>query len=280
VARGAAAPAGPEPLTGSAPGKPTGSPLGLRRIVHHLRAPGGCPWDREQTPTSLVRYVLEEAYEVADAIEASDPLALREELGDLLLQVYLQAEIAEENGQFDLTDVIRSLSEKLIRRHPHVFAGLQVGDAQAVELNWERLKQAEKGQPTSVLDRIPRSLPALARSQEVQRRLGQAGFDWPDSDGAWAKLDEELTELRQARGDSRTMADELGDVLFILAKLATDAGLDAEAALRACNQRVAHRFRHLEQAAAARGTTVEALGLPIQLQLWNDAKQSGLENSL
>jgi tetrapyrrole methylase family protein/MazG family protein len=267
-------------LTPPAPDKPTGSPLGLRRIVHRLRAPGGCPWDRDQTPASLVRYVLEEAYEVADAIEASDPVALREELGDLLLQVYLQAEIAEENGYFDLTDVIRCLSEKLIRRHPHVFAGLRIGDAQAVELNWERLKLAEKGQPASVLDRIPRSLPALARSQEVQRRLAQAGFDWPNGDGAWAKLDEELAELREARGDSRAMAGELGDVLFMLAKLATDVGLDAEAALRACNQRVAQRFRHLEQTALARGTTVEALGQPTQLQLWNDAKQAGLENSV
>jgi MazG family protein len=253
--------------------KPTGSPLGLRRLVHRLRAPGGCPWDRAQTPASLVRFVLEEAYEVADAIEASDTEALREELGDLLLQVYLQAEIAEEAGQFDLTDVIRHLSEKLVRRHPHVFGGLEVTDAEEVERNWERLKLAEKGQATSVLDNIPSALPALARAQEVQRRLTGAGFDWPDRHGALPKLDEELTELRTTLDDPTAMAEELGDVLFMLAKIATDAGLDAEASLRAAIRRVSDRYQGVEQLAAADGNSVAALSSTAQLDLWERVKR-------
>jgi MazG family protein len=260
-------------LAGPEPAKRTGSPYGLRRLVQRLRAPGGCPWDREQTPASLVRYVLEEAYEVADAIEAGDPRALREELGDLLLQVYLQAEIAEEKGQFDLNDVIRSISEKLIRRHPHVFAGLAVRDAAEVERNWERLKRAEKEHQPATLEGVPRSMPALAQAQEVQRRLTQAGFDWPDRRGSLAKLDEELGELRASLDDRRTLEGELGDVLFMLAKLATDAGVDAETALRGTIRRVGDRFHRVEELAAARSTTVDALGPDAQLELWKRAKQ-------
>jgi tetrapyrrole methylase family protein / MazG family protein len=254
--------------------KPTSSPLALRRLVHRLRAPGGCPWDRAQTPASLVPFVLEEAYEVADAIEASDPDALREELGDLLLQVCLQAEIAEESGQFDLADVVWTLSDKLIRRHPHVFGGLDVVDAEEVERNWERLKLAEKGKTSSALENIPRALPGLARAQEVQRRLAGEGFDWAEREGALIKLDEELAELRASLGDERAMSHELGDVLFMLAKLATDAGLDAEASLRAAVQRVGNRYRRVEQLAAERGATVRALDSATQLQLWDQAREA------
>ena len=273
-APGAAAPVGANRLTGLEQAKSTGSPYGLRRLVHRLRAPGGCPWDREQTPASLVRYVLEEAYEVADAIEAGDPGALREELGDLLLQVYLQAEIAEEKGEFTLNDVIRSISEKLVRRHPHVFAGLAVRDAAEVERNWERLKRAEKEQHgPATLEGIPRSMPALAQAQEVQRRLTQAGFDWPDRNGSLAKLDEELAEVRASLDNPRLLAGELGDALFMLAKLATDAGIDPEAALRRTIRRVGDRFQRVEQLAAARGTTVGTLGQDAQLELWEQAKR-------
>ena len=272
VAEAAVAPAGAERLPAARPEKPSGDPHRLKRLVHRLRAPGGCPWDREQTPASLMRYVLEEAYEVADAIKAQDAPALREELGDLLLQVYLQAEIAEESGQFDLSDVIRSLSEKLIRRHPHVFGDTEVSGAREVQQNWERLKLAEKGRAESVLDRIPHSLPALARAQEVQRKLHNAGFDWPDRQGSLTKLAEELDELQAALDEPERLAAELGDVLFMLAKLATDAGVDAEAALRGTLERASTRFRSIERTAAERGIEVSELSLEEQLRLWGQAK--------
>ena len=257
-----------------APERAISSPFGLRAIVHRLRAPGGCPWDRAQTPASLVRYVLEEAYEVADAIREGDPHGLREELGDLLLQVYLQAEIAEESGDFDLTNVIRGISEKLISRHPHVFAGVEVANAEEVERNWERLKQAEKGEAPSALDAIPRSMPALARAQEIQRKLSKANFEFPDRKGVLGKLDEELAEIREAVGDAQRLESELGDVLFMLAKLATDAGLDAEAALRGTIQRVISRYRYVERCAAQRGSSVSALGLDTLIELWEQAKET------
>ena len=272
VAEAAAAPAEAEPLPAANREKPSGDPHRLRRLVHRLRAPGGCPWDREQTPLSLMRYVLEEAYEVADAIEAQDVPGLREELGDLLLQVYLQAEIAEESGQFDISDVIRSLSEKLIRRHPHVFGDTEVSGPREVQQNWDRLKLAEKGRADSVLDRIPRSLPALARAQEVQRKLHNAGFDWPGRQGSLTKLDEELAELQAALDEPEKLAAELGDVLFMLAKLATDAGVDAEAALRGTLERTSKRFRYIEGTAAARGIEVSDISLEEQLGLWAEAK--------
>lgn len=253
----------------------TGSPHLLRAIVHRLRAPGGCPWDREQTPGSLVRFLLEEAYEAADAIEEGDPRAIWEELGDVLLQVYLQAEIAEESGRFDINDVVRSVAEKLVRRHPHVFAGLEVSGAEQVEVNWERLKQFEKGQAESLLDGIPRSAPALARAQEVQRRLSEAGFDWPSKQGTWDKLDEELAELRRARSNNAALAAELGDVLFTLAKLATDAGIDAESALRRAVQRVNERVRYVEQSVAEHRRQLSELSIDEMLGLWKEAKRAG-----
>ena len=255
-----------------------GSPHGLRAIVHRLRAPGGCPWDREQTPLSLTRYVLEEAYEVVDAIERGTDAERCEELGDLLLQVYLQAAIAEESGEFDLTEVIRALSQKLIRRHPHVFGSVEVGSAAEVERNWELLKQAERQKPTSALERVPLSLPALARAAEVQRQLSKAGFDWPRPEGAWAKLDEELEELRSAVGDTAAMEKELGDLLFMVAKVGRDAGIDPEAALRGTIQRVMGRYGYLERAAAGEGRAVGELGIERLLELWQDAKRAELSD--
>lgn len=250
------------------------SPFALRALIHRLRAPGGCPWDRAQTPASLLRFVLEEAYEVADAIEHGTAEERCEELGDLLLQVYLQAEIAEERGDFDLTEVVRGLAEKLIRRHPHVFGSAKAADAAEVELNWEQLKAAERKRPTSVLERIPRSLPALARAAEIQRRLSKAGFDWPSPDGAWAKLDEELGELRAAVGDRAATEAELGDLLFMLVKIGRQAGVDSEVALRGTIERVTGRYHYLERTAAARGAQVGDLPIEDQLDLWQEAKRS------
>lgn len=254
------------------PEEAAGSPFVLRGIVHRLRAPGGCPWDRKQTPRSLARFVLEEAYEVVEAIEAGDPAALREELGDLLLQVYLQAEIAEESGDFDIGDVIRGLVGKLIRRHPHVFRDVEVAGAEEVERNWESLKRAEKGAERSILDDLPRHRPALARAQEMQRRLIQAGFDWPDRRSVLAKLAEELHELSAALDDPAALSGELGDALFMLARLATDAGIDAETALSGALERIRSRFSYVEQQARTRGLPLRALPVDELLRLWEEAK--------
>ena len=246
---------------------------GLRQLVHRLRAPGGCPWDREQTPQSLVRFVIEEAYEVADAIRYEGSTQLAEELGDLLLQVFLQAEIAEEGGDFSLNDVVQRISTKLIRRHPHVFGDVEAASASDVQRNWERLKSAEGKGRTSALDGLPRSLPALLAAQKIQRQFKKAGFDWPDHRGVDEKLADELSELRHTSSPDRAAA-ELGDVLFILARLAVDLDVDAEDALRAANARLAARFRFVEERARERGHSVEEVPLEELLSLWNQAKSA------
>ena len=244
---------------------------GLRQIVHHLRAPGGCPWDREQTHESLAPYILEEAYEVADAIRHESPAELAEELGDLLLQVFLQAELAEEAGRFTLNDVVERISAKLVRRHPHVFGDVAVATASDVQRNWEQLKAAEKGERSSVLDGVPRSLPALMAAQEIQKRLKKVGFDWPDHRGVDDKLAEELAELRDA-SSAEAAASELGDVLFILARVGLDAGSDAEEALRGTNRRVARRVRFVETRARERGRQLKDIPVEELLRLWDEAK--------
>lgn len=244
--------------------------LGLRALVHRLRAPGGCPWDRAQTHESLIRYVIEEAYEVADAIRHEGAEQLAEELGDLLLQVFLHAELAEEAGDFTLDDVVARLATKLVSRHPHVFGGVTVANATDVERNWEQLKATEKPERTSALDGVARSLPALLAAQEIQRRLKKAGFDWPDRGGVERKLAEELAELASATPDD--LPSELGDVLFALARLGLDSGADAEEALRGTNARVSVRFRYVEQHARERGRPVRELPLEELLALWETAK--------
>ncbi len=246
---------------------------GVRQLVHRLRAPGGCPWDREQTHESLVEFVIEEAYEVADAIRHEGPAQLAEELGDLLFQVLIQAELAEEAGEFSLNDVAAGLSEKLIRRHPHVFGDVQVSGSGDVVRNWERLKAAEKGERTSALDGIPRTLPALMASQEMQRKMKKAGFDWPDRVGVEHKLAEELAELRSAP-TPESAAEELGDVLFILARLGLDLGADAEESLRGTNRRVEQRFRYVEGRLRERGVHFADVPLDEALALWSEAKDA------
>ena len=246
---------------------------GLRQLVHRLRAPGGCPWDRKQTSESLTKYVVEEAYEVVDAIRHGGPDDVAEELGDLLLQVYLQAEIAEEAGHFTLNDVVEHLSTKLVRRHPHVFGDVVVSGASDVEVNWEALKRAEKGEPTSVLDGVPRSLPALMLAQEIQKRLRKAGFDWPDPRGPEQKLAEELGELRAA-ATAEAAAAELGDVLFILARLGLDRGANAEDGLRETIRKVDERYRHVEERLRERGLTPKDVEIGELEALWDEAKRA------
>jgi tetrapyrrole methylase family protein/MazG family protein len=244
---------------------------GLRQVVHRLRAPGGCPWDREQTAQTLEKYVLEEAYEVVDAIEHHGPAEVAEELGDLLLQVFLQSEIAQEAGTFSLNDVVHQLTTKLIRRHPHVFGDVQVSGASDVEVNWEALKKAEKGEPVSALDGIPRSLPSLMMAAEIQKKFRKAGFKWETRAGAEAKLAEELAELRDAP-TPEAFAAELGDVLFVLSELANWYGANAEDALRGTNARVEARFRYVEDRVRERGLAIGDLPLEELEQLWQEAK--------
>jgi tetrapyrrole methylase family protein/MazG family protein len=235
---------------------PTGSSHQLRAIVARLRAPEiGCPWDLEQTHRSLIPYVIEEAYEVVDAIESEDVGGLADELGDLLLQVALHAEIADQSDEFEWNDVVRGLSEKLVRRHPHVFGEVQVSGASDVVRNWDQLKAAERKhlpRPDSALDGVPTSLPQLKRAAELARRANKAGFDWPRRSGTLDKVREELDELLAARSVAE-WREELGDLLYVLAKLAAQDGVDPEEALRAANRKFSTRFAALETIALERG---------------------------
>jgi MazG family protein len=246
----------------------------LRGVMHRLRAPGGCPWDAEQTHRSLIRYLVEETHEVVDAIEQGSPAELREELGDVLLQVLFHAEVASETGAFDFSDVVAGISDKLIRRHPHVFGDLNAEDAAAVEQAWEQIKRREKASRTSALDGVPRSLPGLAKAREIQKRLVRAGFNWPDAAGPIAKLHEEVDELAAAT-DKAAMEGELGDVLYMLVRVAADRGVDLDAALRGTNARVERRFRHVEERLAEAGKLPADVGLPELERLWTEAKTRG-----
>lgn len=228
-------------------------------IMARLRNPdGGCPWDLEQTFRSVAPYTLEEAYEVTDAIERDDLAGLREELGDLLFQVVFHAQMASEQGVFGFDDVVREISEKLVRRHPHVFAGERITDSAIQTRVWEETKQREKaarGGVRSLLDDVPVTMPAMTRAVKLGKRAGRIGFDWPDAAGVRAKVDEELAELDAARaaGDAAEIEAEFGDVLFALANLGRHLNVDPETALRGANQRFDRRFRHVEARSAATG---------------------------
>lgn len=228
-------------------------------IMAKLRDPeSGCPWDLEQDFRTIAPYTLEEAYEVADAIERDDLEALREELGDLLLQVVFHAQMAREQGAFDFEAVVRGICEKLVRRHPHVFGGERVADSAEQTRIWEDTKHREKaarGRAASLLDDVPAALPAATRAVKLTKRAARIGFDWPDADGVRAKVDEELAEFDAARasGDPAAVEAEFGDVLFALANLGRHLGIDPETALRGTNQRFDRRFRHVERRAAETG---------------------------
>ncbi len=246
----------------------------FQEVVARLRAPDGCPWDRKQTHRSLRKYLLEESYEVLEAIDAENWDALAEELGDVLLQVLLHAQIAFEEGEFTMTDVLQRIHRKMVRRHPHVFGDVQVADADEVVRNWEAIKAQEKGHPApqSVLDGITKGLPALMEAQEIQKKVVKVGFDWPDIQGVWDKLAEELEEVRQAQTLAEKEA-EIGDVLFVVVNLARWLGVDAELALREANARFRRRFAAIEQTAKAQGKPVAALTLDEMEAAWQQAKQ-------
>jgi tetrapyrrole methylase family protein/MazG family protein len=247
---------------------------GLARVVAALRAPDGCPWDREQTHESLKPHLLEETYETLEAIDRADPAELREELGDLLLQVLMHSQIASETGAFDIEQVVQHLIEKLIARHPHVFGDAHAETAAQVLKNWDATKRQQKGRD-SVLDGVPRAMPALARAQEISKRAARVGFEWDSIDGVLDKLREEETELRQAieSGDSARIASELGDLLFTMVNIARHAKVDAEQCLRQMVDRFTVRFQWMEAEAARQNRPLESLSPDEWEALWQQAKR-------
>jgi tetrapyrrole methylase family protein / MazG family protein len=249
----------------------------FQETIAHLRAPNGCPWDREQTHQTLRTNLLEEAYEALAAIDADDPAGMREELGDLLLQIVLQSQIATEAGEFSMAEVIAGIQAKLIRRHPHVFGDVKVSGVQEVLENWEKLKAAERNgdlEPDKgMLGTVPPGLPALAQADTYQRRAARVGFDWPEISGVMAKVHEEIAEVEAAAPDER--AAEIGDLLFAVVNWARWSKVDPESALREANARFAARFAHVEAAARAQGKDMRAMTLAELDQLWEAAKRSG-----
>ncbi|MEQ8344713.1 MAG: nucleoside triphosphate pyrophosphohydrolase [Sneathiellaceae bacterium] len=285
------------PVAPPAPGpdRPAGEPdtagqvRQLLSIMARLRDPdGGCPWDLEQDFASIAPYTIEEAYEVADAIERDSMDELRDELGDLLLQVVFHSRMAEEAGHFAFADVVAAISDKMLRRHPHVFGDAEVSGSAAQTVNWEALKAAERaakadGAPAGTLDGIPAGLPAMMRALKLQKRAARVGFDWPSLAPVWDKLDEEVAELRQAAAGPPTadgpaparrdrIEDELGDVLFVMVNLARHWDIDPDAALRRTNAKFERRFRRVEALLQAEGRTPQDADLAEMDRLWDQAK--------
>jgi tetrapyrrole methylase family protein/MazG family protein len=243
---------------------------GLRKVIATLRAPGGCAWDRVQTHESLRPFLLEEASETLEALDGGDSAQLCEELGDLLLEVLLHVQIAEEAGEFALADVVHGVSDKLVRRHPHVFGDATAETPEAVVEQWEELKREERGE-RSALSGVPATLPALARAQAIQRRASRAGFAWENAGQAWEALEEELRELREAATPAE-QRDELGDALFALAGLAAWLDADAEEALRSTCRGFQARFERLEAAVRESGRDLKRMTIEEKLALWQEAK--------
>jgi tetrapyrrole methylase family protein/MazG family protein len=244
----------------------------LVQIIARLRGPDGCPWDRKQTHAMLRKNLLGECYEVLDSLDDGDPARLCEELGDLLLQIMLHAQIAADNGEFEISDVIKSISKKIVRRHPHVFGDGEAKDAEEVMQNWEAIKREEREEDTSMLKGVPKSMPALGYSLEVQSRVARAGFDWEDDEGVIDKLAEEVREYRQA-ADDEEMAREYGDMLFTLVNIARRQGIDSESALREANRRFYNRFTSMEELCRQRGQIFSELTFMEQNALWEEVKR-------
>ncbi len=241
-------------------------------IIATLRAPDGCPWDRKQTHKSLRENLLSECYEVLEALDEGDSDKLRDELGDLLMQIVLHGQIAAEAGEFEIGDVVKNINTKLIHRHPHVFGSRKVKDAEEVIHNWEGLKKEEREEGVSMLESVPKSMPALGYAHEIQRRAAWVGFDWEDDDGVIDKLAEEVGEFKQAE-TAEQKAEEFGDLLFTLANIARRLGVDLEAALREANRRFYQRFTYMEEACRKRGLNFGELPFDEQNALWEEAKK-------
>ncbi len=244
------------------------------KIMEILRGEGGCPWDREQTRESLKPYLIEEAYEVLEAIDEKDPEKLKEELGDLLLQIIFHAQMAKEKGEFDVSQVLQTLAEKLIRRHPHVFGEAMVKNAQEVLENWEVIKEHEEGH-SSALGGVPSSLPALLQARRIQDKASRVGFDWSQVEPVWDKVAEEWGEFKDAcaQGDRDAMFRELGDLLFAIVNLSRFLGMDAEDALKQCNKRFINRFSYVEKRLREQGQTPKETGLETMDRYWEEAKR-------
>ncbi len=285
----------------------TATPVGrefqeLVGVMARLRAPGGCPWDREQTHATLRTYLIEEAYEVLDAMDSGDDLKFAEELGDLLLQVLFHAQIAQEEGRFDIADVVREIYEKMIRRHPHVFGNKRAKTAADVLRNWEKIKAQERKEvqqgkdvkdrteaPESVLDGVPRTLPALLEANQLTRKAARIGFDWDNVEGIFAKLAEETGELQAALGNSvgarakpsssetrpglQDIEAEVGDILFVAVNLARFLELDPEIALKKASRKFSRRFREMERVAREWGTTLAEVPREGMERLWEQTKR-------
>lgn len=244
----------------------------LVEIIARLRAPDGCPWDRKQSHASLRANLLSECYEVLEALDEGDSDKLRDELGDLLMQIVLHAQIAREAGEFETGDVIQNINAKLIHRHPHVFGSKKVKDAEEVMHNWEELKEEEREPGASIMQSVPGEMPALGYSQEVQRRAAHVGFDWEDIDGIIEKLAEEVGEFQRAESQEEK-ASEFGDLLFTLANIALRMGIDSEAALREANKRFYERFSYMEELCRKRGLKFAEMSFDEQNALWEEAKK-------
>jgi MazG family protein len=273
--------AGPLFIGPLAPEDAVAGPWAMPAISARLRAPDGCPWDREQTHESLRRHLLEEAYEVYDALAEGARPELAEELGDLWLQVVLHAQLAAESGIFDLTDVEAAIAAKIVRRHPHVFGDADARTASDVNRQWERIKKQERGEAEGgpadgALDGISRSLPALAASAEMQERAASLGYDWPSMEGVYDKVTEELAEIREAErlhgSGSAEVRDEVGDLLFVLANVGRKLGADPEASLRGANEKFRRRFRIVERLASEAGRPLREMTFPELDALWDAAK--------
>jgi tetrapyrrole methylase family protein/MazG family protein len=261
------------------PPLPVGSSLeSFHEIIAHLRAPDGCPWDREQNHQTLRRHLLEETYEALSAIDANDSVHMREELGDILLQIMLHAQIANEHGEFNISQVIKGIYDKIIRRHPHVFSNVSIEGVGDVLQNWEKLKAAERedhGESSKgLLDGVALALPSLTQAQEIQERAARVGFDWPEVQGIVDKISEECTEFIHA-GDAASRVAEAGDLIFALVNLARRYNIDAESALRETNNRFRKRFAFIERSARQQGRMLNELSLDEMEALWQAAKKEG-----
>jgi MazG family protein len=255
--------------------------LKLVEIMARLRAPGGCPWDRKQTFDTIKSYLLEETYEVMDAIDGRDWPELMDELGDILLQPVFFAQMASEEGLFNITDSLHAINQKLVRRHPHIFGDATASTAEDVKLRWDEIKRQEKIEKgiqnpgASVLDGVPRSLPALVEAVKISKKAAGLGFEWPDIGGVLDKLQEESRELAEAReiGDQASIEHEVGDLLFTLTNFARFLKVDPEQALRKTNARFRDRFRHIEESVAGSGDTLQKTPLERLEDLWQEAKR-------
>ncbi len=254
-------------------------------VMARLRAPDGCPWDREQDHHALKPYLIEEAYEVMEAIETGDPETLKEELGDLLLQVLFHCQLAKERGLFDAEETAHALARKMIARHPHVFQNARAENSREVLRNWEISKRdartQEESGDASILDGVPSAMPALQRAQRLQGKASRVGFDWPDAAGAAEKVEEEWRELQGAmrKGDSRAVEDEMGDFLFAAVNLSRKLGVNAEGATRACIARFIARFHYMEKSLRTQGLSPEDAPLDALETLWSEAKNAETDGS-